>query len=82
MIKSENRLFISKEEFVVSGAYCKNADDFKNLKRYVRAGPKEEIFFDPKEVKALIITCGGLCPGLNSVIRELVMCLYYNYEVR
>lgn len=32
-------------------------------------------------VKPAIVTCGGLCPGLNTVIRELVMCLHYNYGV-
>ena len=32
-------------------------------------------------MKALIVTCGGLCPGLNNVIREIVMCLYYCYGV-
>eukprot|EP00741_Cyanophora_paradoxa_P017433 tig00020965_g16842.t1 len=46
---------------------------------YLRAGPFEEIFCDPKTVKACIVTCGGLCPGLNNVIREIVMTLWYNY---
>ena len=40
------------------------------------------LFFQPEDVKAAIITCGGLCPGLNVVIREIVMSLYYNYKVR
>lgn len=51
------------------------------MKKYLRAGIKEEIFYKPSEVKALIVTCGGLCPGLNSVIREIVMTLHYNYGV-
>jgi len=33
-------------------------------------------------VKAAIVTCGGLCPGLNVVIRSIVDCLWYNYNVR
>ena len=37
------------------------------------AGPRERIAFDPAEVHAAIVTCGGLCPGLNDVIRALVM---------
>jgi len=45
------------------------------LRAFVRAGPHERLFFDPKRVKAAIVTCGGLCPGLNTVIREIVMCL-------
>ena len=37
------------------------------------AGPREQIFFDPSKTRAGIVTCGGLCPGLNDVIRALVM---------
>ena len=47
--------------------------------RFVRGGARKELFFDPKNCKAAIVTCGGLCPGLNVVIREIVMCLWYNY---
>ena len=39
------------------------------------------MFFNPKKVRAAIVTCGGLCPGLNVVIREIVMTLHFNYEV-
>ncbi len=45
------------------------------------AGPRESIFFDPAKAKAAIVTCGGLCPGINDVIRSIVMELYYRYEV-
>jgi hypothetical protein len=41
----------------------------------MRAGPRETIFFEPHAVKAAIVTCGGLCPGLNDVIRQLVITL-------
>ena len=47
-----------------------------------RAGPREKIFFDPSKVHAGIVTCGGLCPGLNDVIRAIVMCLWNRYKVR
>jgi len=47
-----------------------------------KAGPREQIYFDPAEVHAGIVTCGGLCPGLNDVIRAIVMCLWYHYGVR
>jgi 6-phosphofructokinase 1 len=40
------------------------------------------MFFQPEEVKAAIVTCGGLCPGINVVVRELVMTLYRNYKVK
>ena len=49
--------------------------------KYVRGGPRKAIYFNPKEVRAAIVTCGGLAPGLNVVIRELVMSLWYNYGV-
>ncbi|XP_027077584.1 ATP-dependent 6-phosphofructokinase 5, chloroplastic [Coffea eugenioides] len=40
-----------------------------------RAGPREKIYFKPEDVKAAIVTCGGLCPGLNDVIRQVVITL-------
>lgn len=46
------------------------------------AGPREKIFFDPQKTKAAIVTCGGLCPGINDVIRGLVMLLFYRYGVK
>ena len=48
---------------------------------FERAGAREQIYFDPAEVKAAIVTCGGLCPGLNNVIRTLTFELMYNYGV-
>jgi 6-phosphofructokinase 1 len=47
-----------------------------------RAGPREFLHFDPRNVRAAIVTCGGLCPGLNDVIRSLVLELYHYYGVR
>ena len=47
----------------------------------MRAGPRETIHFEPSECKAAIVTCGGLCPGLNDVIRQLVITLE-EYGVR
>jgi 6-phosphofructokinase 1 len=46
------------------------------------AGPREKIFFDPAKVNAAIVTCGGLCPGLNDVIYSIVMNLWHRYGVR
>src|SRR6187551_4116529 len=45
------------------------------------AGPRQKIFFDPKQTRAAIVTCGGLCPGLNNVIRSLFLELHYGYGV-
>ncbi len=46
-----------------------------------RAGPREHLYFDPSKTRAAIVTCGGLCPGINNVIRSLVMTLNYRYGV-
>jgi 6-phosphofructokinase 1 len=47
-----------------------------------KAGPRAKIYFDPSKVHAGVVTCGGLCPGLNDVIRSVVMTLWYHYGVR
>ncbi|HMM60129.1 MAG TPA: 6-phosphofructokinase, partial [Candidatus Rifleibacterium sp.] len=49
---------------------------------FEKAGPREKIFFDPARTRAGIVTCGGLCPGINDVIRGLVMQLYFWYGVK
>lgn len=46
------------------------------------AGPRDRLFFDPAQTRAGIVTCGGLCPGLNNVIRSLFQELHYGYGVR
>jgi 6-phosphofructokinase 1 len=47
-----------------------------------KAGPRKLIYFKPQHVNAGICTCGGLCPGINDVIRAIVRCLYHRYNVR
>lgn len=49
---------------------------------YERAGPREKLFFDGEHTTAAIVTCGGLCPGINNVIRSLTMALHYFYNVK
>ncbi len=46
------------------------------------AGPRDKIFFNPSRTKAAIVTCGGLCPGINDVIRSITTTLFFNYNVR
>ncbi|MBN2216024.1 MAG: ATP-dependent 6-phosphofructokinase, partial [Pirellulales bacterium] len=48
---------------------------------FEKAGARENIFFDPARTRAAIVTCGGLCPGLNNVIRSLFIELHMNYGV-
>jgi len=49
--------------------------------RFEKAGPRERIFFAPALTRAAIVTCGGLCPGLNNVIRSMVLELHHKYQV-
>ncbi|KAK7819419.1 atp-dependent 6-phosphofructokinase 5 [Quercus suber] len=58
-----------------AGAECIDPDCTWVEQWVHRAGPREKIYFRPEEVKAAIVTCGGLCPGLNDVIRQIVITL-------
>ncbi len=49
---------------------------------FEKAGPRRELFFDPSATKAAIVTCGGLCPGLNNVIRSAYLQLFHGYGVK
>ena len=49
---------------------------------FEKAGPREKIYFDTSKLKCGIVTCGGLCPGLNDVIRSIVLSLYHHYGVQ
>jgi 6-phosphofructokinase 1 len=48
---------------------------------FEKAGPRSKIFYHPKQVKCAIVTAGGLCPGINDVIRAIVLELYFIYGV-
>ena len=49
---------------------------------FERAGPRKRIFFDPARTRAAVVTCGGLCPGLNNVLRSVFLELHHRYGVR
>ncbi len=57
-------------------------DGVREVPSFEAAGPRERVFFIPDRVTAGIVTCGGLCPGLNDVIRSLVLTLTYAYGVK
>jgi 6-phosphofructokinase 1 len=61
---------------------AKSAKALAGLAACEQVGARRKIFFDPAKVCAGIVTCGGLCPGLNDVIRAAVMCLHFRYGVR
>ncbi len=53
-----------------------------DLPGFEPAGPRQKIFFEPAKMRVGIVTCGGLCPGINDVIRGLVMELSFHYGVQ
>jgi 6-phosphofructokinase 1 len=61
---------------------CKQLEEGPDPPSYELAGPRKHIFFDPSKLKCALVTCGGLCPGLNDIIRSIVLELYYGYGVR
>jgi 6-phosphofructokinase 1 len=76
--------YVSDEDFVRYDVDAREGDqgslDRKRL--FEKAGPRRQIFFAPSHVHAGIVTCGGLCPGINDVIRAIVRCLWFRYGVR
>jgi 6-phosphofructokinase 1 len=77
--------YITDDERVLLDASLSNYRKCQEMNQeplsFEKAGPKEKIYFDPSKTKVAIVTCGGLCPGLNNVIRGLVMHLYNRYSV-
>src|SRR6188474_2843885 len=76
------RRFVDDEECVpatiVRAGSASAADDLF----FECAGARPTLFFNPPETRAAIVTCGGLCPGLNDVIRSLYCELHYAYGVK
>jgi len=56
-------------------------DEADDSRTFELAGPRKLLYFDPKKVKSAIVTCGGLSPGFNDVIRSIVMESFYRYGV-
>jgi 6-phosphofructokinase 1 len=77
--------FVREEDQVLvydSREYLENQAPGEKPLWFEQAGPRAKIFFDPSKVHCAIVTCGGLCPGTNDVIRAIVLELYYLYNVR
>jgi 6-phosphofructokinase 1 len=73
--------FIDDDERVLLHSDARLLDTPQGRLTFERAGPRKKILFDPAEIACGIVTCGGLCPGLNDVIRSLVMSLRFGYGV-
>jgi 6-phosphofructokinase 1 len=65
-----------------ASAVLSRGEPLDQLPGFEPAGARRKIFFDPSKARVGIVTCGGLCPGLNNVIRALVMELTFHYGVR
>ncbi len=79
--------YVKDNEFVrynidVYGDVLETDTDAYDNNLIQKAGPREFLYFNPAHVNAAICTCGGLCPGINDVIRAIVRCLYNRYGVR
>jgi len=76
----EYNQLINKDDCIIRGVVRKESSNNWTY-AYVRAGPHESLHFDPNTVNAAIVTCGGLCPGLNNVIREVTNTLHNLYNI-
>ncbi len=77
-------LFIDDNTYISNSIEINDHGEYleKEQKYFEKAGPREKIFFQPENTVAGIVTCGGICPGLNNVIRSLVVELWFHYGVR
>ena len=71
--------FVSDEDCVLGDIVLNGPSH--TTKAYTRAGPREKLHFDPQDTRCAIVTCGGLCPGLNTVVKNLVEILESRYGV-
>ena len=77
-VQDGERIFATENE-----AYAKFAETkLGHQPTFERAGPREKIFHDPSWTRVAIVTAGGLCPGLNTVIKGLVEILEFDYGVK
>ena len=84
--KDVSRSFVlENERIIVNITQSYIQECIRNKKPFLSfevAGPRQKIYFDPTKLKCGVVTCGGLCPGTNDVIRALVMELYHVYGVK
>ncbi|HLA84641.1 MAG TPA: 6-phosphofructokinase, partial [Thermoguttaceae bacterium] len=70
-------LFVRHELHVCRGGPSAGDDELF----FEKAGARAKLFFDPARTRAAVVTCGGLCPGLNNVIRSVFLESHLNYGV-
>jgi 6-phosphofructokinase 1 len=77
-VDDENRVLIQ----VNAKHVCQRLEQGKKPPAFEMAGPRKKIYFDPSKIRCALVTCGGLCPGLNDIIRSVVLELYHRYGVK
>ncbi len=84
-LKDRKKLFVGPENGVMVTSETLVAEKLKRAGREIPhfelAGPREKLFFDPEKTSCAIVTCGGLCPGLNDVIRSITITLTNDYGI-
>ncbi|NDV20893.1 ATP-dependent 6-phosphofructokinase [Pseudodesulfovibrio sp. JC047] len=79
--------FVEDDEAVLVNISRRNVDGSSRSKKtpdhvyFEPAGPRDKIYYDASKTKCAVVTCGGLCPGLNDVIRAIVMTAHHEYKV-
>ena len=76
--------FVEDDERIAVYSHSANlkACDVSSPPMFERAGPRRKIYFDRKNLNCGVVTCGGLCPGLNDVIRTITLGLTVQYGVK
>ena len=72
---------VSEEQLVPSDTLWPEGQPPQDLLLFEKAGPRRRLFFEPAGTRAAIVTCGGLCPGLNNVLRSVTRELRRSYGV-
>ena len=77
-VDDDERIFVFSHSHDLRGS----KDSGKEPPTFERAGPRRKIFFDPAGLNCGVVTCGGLCPGLNDVVRTITLSLIWQYGVK
>ncbi len=84
-VRDSHTSFIRDDEGVLIDIHSDELADYLKKKitppSFELAGAREMIYFDPSKLRCALVTCGGLCPGLNDIIRSIVLELYHLYGV-
>ena len=72
---------VPDDQLVPSDTLWPHGQPPHELLLFEKAGPRRRLFFEPARTRAAIVTCGGLCPGLNNVIRSVTRELRRSYGV-